>query len=147
MSRLVPYARSARPGMQADDAPGNAGPALKDRIEAISKYIPAEILAFYVPVVPTINLIKPDTHNLTLQWVVFVLAWVLVPVYFFWIAKGDQRLPRQIAISSAAFPIWAFVTNRELGPFGGIYQEAIALMLLMGFSLLTAFLLPRPPAD
>lgn len=147
MSRLVPYSHAAPPGMQADAASGDQDPQLKQRIEAISKYIPAEILAFYVPVVPTINMIKPADYTGLLQWAAFILAWALIPIYFIWIAKGDQRLPRQIAVSCIAFPIWAFVTNRNLGPFGNLYQEAVALVLLMGFSLLTAFLLPSLQAE
>ena len=144
MSRLVPYDRGGRPaGLQDDEIASPSDTPLKDRIEAISKYVPAEILAFYVPAVPTINLLKAKDLIPAIQWGAFILAWLLIPIYFWWIAKGDQRLPRQILVSVVAFPIWAFVTNRELGPLGAVYDESLGLLLLLVFSLLTAFLLPR----
>jgi hypothetical protein len=153
MSRLIPYAhRGMTPSPRAsagaaaaaaeavEDVPGTP---TQDRIEAIAKYIPAEILAFYVPVVPAIELLKNAQVHRPLQWFAFGLAWVLVPIYFLWIGKDDARKWNQIILSSLAFPIWAYATNRELGILGAYYEAAGALILLLFFSLLTAFLLPR----
>jgi hypothetical protein len=153
MSRLVPYANkgtTASPGagpgaaaatdVSADKAPGT--PA-QDRIEAIAKYIPSEILAFYVPVVPAIELLKNASVHAVLQKIAFWLAWILVPIYFLWIGNKDARKWRQVSLSTFAFPIWAYATNRELGIFGAYYEAPGALILLLLFTLLTAFLLPK----
>jgi hypothetical protein len=113
------------------------------RIAAVGAYIPAEILAFYVPVVPAIELLKMQGLRAPLQWIMFFVSWVLVPAYFLWIGKGDDRRARQATISAIAFPIWAYATNREIGIFGSYYDAAGALILLLLFSLLTAFLLPK----
>lgn len=162
MSRLVPYAGGSaaaasatgarREGVVRGDAAAvqtgggvavSSGTPPQDRIAAVGAYIPAEILAFYVPVVPAIELLKTQALHHPLQWFAFLLAWALVPVYFLWIGKGDERRARQVAISSIAFPIWAYATNRDIGPFGSYYDAAGALILLLVFSLLTAFLLPK----
>jgi hypothetical protein len=151
MSRLVPYANKGmvvtpggREGAAAeaniDQAPGTP---TQDRIEAVAKYIPSEILAFYVPAVPAIELLKDAALHPVLQKFVFWLAWVLVPVYFLWIGKKDERKWRQIGLSTLAFPIWAYATNRELGVTGAYYDAPGAVILLLFFSLLTAFLLPN----
>lgn len=146
MSRLVPYAGGAAPPpgtirAASEDPPNRPTPAA-DRIEAISKYVPAEILAFYVPIVPAINLLQHEAWRPPIQWAAFALAWLLVPVYFVWIAQGDRRRWRQVALSSLAFPIWAYVTGALKGPLAPWYEDAIGVILLLAFSLASAFLLP-----
>jgi hypothetical protein len=153
MSRLVPYARHgaesspkrapAGAAAEARTAATAPGTPTQDRIEAVAKYIPAEILAFYVPVVPAIELLKNAQLHPVLQQIAFWLCWALVPAYFLWIGKGDDRKWRQVVLSTLAFPIWAYATNRELGVLGHYYEAAGALILLLFFSLISAFLLPK----
>ena len=144
MSRLVPFkgGPAGNAKIVGAGAPNDPTPT-RDRIEAISKYVPAEILAFYVPVVPAITLIKRVEWQSPLQWAAFLFAWVLVPAYFLWIGKDDQRRKLQAAVSSAAFPIWAYVTNRNQGPLASWYDDAFAVVLMLLFSLGTAFILPK----
>jgi len=144
MSRFVPYkggplanGKIVAAGASDSDTP------IKDRIEAISKYIPAEILAFYVPAVSAVALVKNSTWHSPLHWLIFVLAWALVPVYFLSIDKEDDRRKLQAWVSSLAFPIWAYVTNRSVGPLGQWYDDAIGMIVMLLFSLLTAFILPK----
>jgi len=153
MSRLVPYGGGTSTGVVV--ASGNASPAVvaagavngqtpaRDRIEALAKYVPAEILAFYVPAVPAISLLKHPAWVPWAHWAAFLVAWALVPLYFHSIGKHDARRNRQMFVSSLAFPIWAYVSNRTIGPLAPWYDDAFGVLLMLGFSLATAFLLPE----
>ncbi|HET7154845.1 MAG TPA: hypothetical protein VFI87_05715 [Hyphomicrobiaceae bacterium] len=149
MSRLVPYTPFGGKVATAAAADPGGGPSpTKDRIEAVSKYVPAEILAFYIPAVPAINLLQHAEWIPALQWVAFAVSWLLVPIYFRWVAAGDPRGGLQALVSSVAFPVWAYATNKAVGPLAPWYDEAAALLLLLVFSLVSAFLLPkRPPGE
>lgn len=147
MSRLVPYAgaNAARDndafGAANQKQPTGAA-STKDRLEAVAKYVPGEILAFFLPVVSAIELLPAEERRAG-HWIAFIVSWVLVPIYMKWVAGADQRGPQQIAVSTVAFPIWAYATNREIGALGPWFSEPRALIVLLCFSLLTAFLLPK----
>jgi hypothetical protein len=49
----------------------------------------------------------------------------------------------QIVVSTIAFPIWVYSTNRDVGVCGSVFMEPVALLLLLFFTLLTAFLVPK----
>lgn len=144
MSRLVPY-RGGLPAAASAAAVAEGEPhtPVPDRIEAVAKYVPAEILAFYVPAVPAIALLHHSEWKPWLHWAAFLISWTLVPLYFLWIGKGDDRRGRQILVSSIAFPIWAYSTNRTIGPFADYYDDALGVILMLVFSLVTAFILPQ----
>lgn len=144
MSRLVPYAGG--PPTAILFASGRTPPTpSRDRIEALAKFVPAEILAFYVPIVPAISLLRNPDWIPWFHWLAFLLAWILVPIYFIWVAEGDRRRVRQALVSTLAFPIWAYVTNRTIGPLAPWYEDALGVIVMLLFSLATAFLLPRRP--
>lgn len=139
MSRLVPY-RDATIGQDA--GPGGVAPPVSARLEAIGKFVPAEILAFYLPASGAAVLAGADLA-MWLQWITFFIGWFAVPAYFLWIARGDERGWRQALVSWVAFPIWVMASNAfwPLRPWI-LPNPALALWLLAVFSLLSAFLLP-----
>jgi hypothetical protein len=111
VSRLVPYAGSsaARKTPVGAASPASQTPSAEDRLEAVAKYIPGEILAFFLPATSAVEMLARERRPLA-HWVVFGLSCALVPVYFRWVAHGDPRGARQIAISTLAFPVWALLT-------------------------------------
>ncbi|WP_321867133.1 hypothetical protein [Paraburkholderia tropica] len=144
MSRLVPYSGGSPAAVTAASSGTLPHTPPLDRIEAIAKYVPAEILAFYVPVVPTITMLRHHQEWIPgLQWGAFFLAWVLVPTYFWRIGSGDDRRMFQVIVSTIAFPVWAYVTNRTIGPLAPWYDDALGVVLMLVFSLATAFVLPN----
>jgi hypothetical protein len=148
MSRLVPYAGSyepQRPGVAADGSAAPVSASPRERLEAIAKFVPAEVLAFYLPGVNVVQMF-PAEQQTWLHRGLFALAWLGVLAYFRWIAAGDARGPRQIVVSVLAFPIWVYATNRDVGVFGAIYKEPTALLLLLVFTFVCSFLVPQKPA-
>jgi hypothetical protein len=161
MSRLVPYrnrlaTRATAPAARREGAQPEAAPApqdtggrtpVEDRIAAVAAYIPAEILAFYVPAVQAIELLKNPGWHGPGQWIALGISWVLVPVYFLWIGRNDDRRWQQVLLSTLAFPIWAYATNRDIGVYASYYDPQLSTLLLLVFSLATAFLLPKKASN
>lgn len=142
MSRLVPYRSST--GFLQDGVPHGVDAQISTRLEALSKYVPVEILTFYVSASAAAPLAGTDLSS-PLQWITFFIGWIAVPVYILSIAHGDERGPRQAFISSIAFPIWVMnLTSIEFWPVPYMPRNpGLALWSLFLFSLMTA-LLPPP---
>lgn len=140
MSRLVPYRSQGGKILQDQVGPGGDTPPAA-RLEAVGKFVPAEILAFYLPASGAAQVAQASLVPV-LQWLTFFIGWAAVPVYMLWIAEGDERGGRQAIVSSIAFPIWV-MASATFWPIPYMARDAgLALWLLALFSLVTAFLLP-----
>jgi hypothetical protein len=156
MSRLIPYAGSSRRSVSetvVEAVPAAAGtqvtPSGQDRLESIAKYVPAEVLAFYLPAVNAVEMMTKEAKEwqTVLHRGIFAIAWLGVAAYFKWIAKGDARAVRQIIVSTIAFPIWVYATNRNVGVFANFYNDGASLLVLLTFSFICGFLVPQPPRN
>ena len=119
--------------------------------EQILKYLPAEVIAFYIPALTVAATLKPTTvgaqstsYNLALP-IIFLIALIGTFVYMRKNAKEaltkegidnvEQRSILKAAISTLAFFIWAFYLG---GTFAGIEGYATYGTLgILGFTFLT----------
>jgi hypothetical protein len=99
------------------------------------KYIPAEIVAAYLVargiVLSARPVDKPDLVTLT---IVAIVAWIMVPAYFYWVTtRGNQKpLTVQIVLATIAFPIWVFAIGelQSLVGTGSSYTSILDLSYL-----------------
>jgi len=122
-------------------APSSAG---DDYVGRLLKYIPAEIVGFYLAAAGLISP-SPGAPYYNGLWLVFGLGFILVPIYF-WITTSRQGKPAlwsQIILATIAYPIWVFAIG---GPFTyfGWYRSSIASVLLVFATVV--FGLYKPPA-
>lgn len=119
--------------------------------EQILKYIPAEVLAFYIPALTAAETLKQATAGTEITsytvvvYAIFVLGLLGTFLYIFRNAKSaltkegidnaGQRSLLKAAISALAFFIWALYIG---GPFAGIAGYATYGTLgILGFTFIT----------
>jgi hypothetical protein len=128
MSRSIVYERDAfGPGSEstAADASKYGG--------KLAKYVPAEVLAFFVPVVAIID-------SNPLLWVALVLATVFTPVYV-WIIAGKEAEPQRwytYVIAILAFVVWAIGTTEVGAALFRLETSEAGVVLMVGVFVVPA---------
>lgn len=129
--------------------------------EQIVKYIPAEVVAFYIPALGVATGLKPTTTGTEttssaygyVVWAIFLLALVGTFMYMLKNAKTEleekkidnvgERSLLKAAISTLAFFIWALYLG---GPFVGIEGYATyGALAILGFTFITPALYDAVP--
>ncbi len=86
--------------------------------ERVAKYVPAEIIAGYTPLMALAAANggeKPTEVTLWLAGLVFLAGFIATPLYLWRVSgKVGKSKPIQIVIATIAFPLWAYVLG---GPF------------------------------
>ena len=122
-----------------------ATPTVDDYLGRLLKYIPAEIVGFYLVAAGLISP-KPDAPNITGLWVVFALGFILCVLYF-WIAtsrdEGKGPLWSQIALATSAYPVWVFAMGGPFVSFGW-YRGSVASVVLVFVTVLFGMYKPQP---
>ena len=110
----------------------------------IAKYVPAEVVAFYIGVDKIVTGL-PNSGSFTItpliQFIVsavlFGLAWAGTPLYLAKQAEPGQDWVAHVTISTVAFPIWAYAVQGTVftNPvYTGIYNAGIAGILVAVFT-------------
>ena len=124
-------------------AGGAAQPTVDNYINKLWKYIPADVVAFYIFVSGLISGVS-DVPQQLYYWIVLVLGLV---VTFVWTLRQTQ-LPKQnpayiqAVISSGAFAVWVFALG---GPFAFFswYTSVLGAIILAAFTLLIPLINPK----
>jgi hypothetical protein len=125
--------------LQADEAP----PALDEYKDKLLKYIPADVVAFYIPALGLIASLKQEQRPLWL-WAAFVLGLILTVLW----TLRETRMPgkppaiTQTAICAGAFVVWALALG---GPFAlyDWFTPVLGSLLLIFYTPVVAFINPR----
>lgn len=142
MTRVVTYSRPVSGGPVAPTGTRKAQPD-DTYAERIVKFIPGEVLAFFVPASAA-----AVAGGAAAQLFILLVGLVGNVLYLRYAARrlppGKQVLPHYFAISSWAFLIWAFATNAGLAD---VLPEALAFgvpnAVSLGLLLIaTVFLAP-----
>jgi len=140
MNRLVP----AQPrGARAFS--GNSKEDIKDYLDRVARYVPAEILAAYLTLVPIITATTKEKEQAVLQ--IALLAVVLVGLlllnipYLLRAAQPDQPKRKHILVSTAAYLAWTYSIG-GLWTRIGLYHEAVAAILIVFVSLGSGLIIP-----
>lgn len=131
MTRTVVPPRALR-GRPAELGPARAADSLPDRIV---KYVPAETLAFFVPVAAAIGSRRPALLAAV------VVAGLIGTVGYLWLAgqraAPDQRpLPHFFVLAGLAYLCWAVGTNGNVAALMGLDQLGGAVLLGMAVFLI-----------
>jgi hypothetical protein len=102
-----------------------------DYFSRLLKYIPAEVVAFYI----SAGGIVPADHpkRLGYLWAIFTVGAIATPVYMLFAARDDETkkpIPIQILLATIAFPVWAYAMG---GPFASLawYEAWTGSLLLL----------------
>jgi hypothetical protein len=111
-------------------------PATKDEyLDRLLKYIPAEVIAFYIFVIGRIpeNPVPPEAK--LLQWILFIVFFFLNFGYLWRVLH--VRKYQQLIISLVAFVVWVFALG---GPFTFLewYKSLYGEILLPVYTLAVA---------
>ena len=128
----------------------NADDRIKEHLERVAKYVPAEIIAVFVSINTAIDTL-PFTEKKYIYAVNLLLWWIITFFYFKWVAKPDElpAVPTQQKVSVIAFIIWAYAFTGNGGVFGNgahgfnIYYPGIALIVLALFTFVSGFIVPK----
>jgi hypothetical protein len=138
MSRLV----QAQPrGAKAFS--GNGAKDIKDYLDRVARYVPAEILAAYLTLLPIVlgtTKTEPKLRTGLLAIILFGLGLINFP-YISRMAKPGEPKLKQMIVSAVAFLAWTY----SIGGFWtnlGLYHEAVAAILIVFVSLGSGLVIP-----
>ncbi|MBW4651651.1 MAG: hypothetical protein KME20_01095 [Kaiparowitsia implicata GSE-PSE-MK54-09C] len=112
--------------------------------ERLRKYIPAEVVGFWLTVSGMIQSAAENIPKAGLLWFLFVVGLFFT---YAWTRRQTQEPGKltartQIAISCGAFIVWVFATG---GPFAASwegYEPLYGSLLLVTYTLAVAFVIP-----
>ena len=99
--------------------------------------IPSEIITAYVTIQGLISGYAGAGNKDTLMWIVFVVLFVLTPIYLFFIT--NVRKWGQINFTSIAFVIWVIAVGSPLATILDFPSIFIGSVLLVVYTLLIPF--------
>ena len=119
-------------------------PPRDEYADRLRKYIPTEVVGFWLAVSGLIQSAANDIPKAGLLWLLFVTGLVFT---FGWTRRGTQAPGKptawtQIGISCGAFVVWVFATG---GPFAASwtsYKPLYGSLLLITYTTAVAFVIP-----
>lgn len=148
MARLVEAKVKSPLVHGAADMAGGEDPRqkLKDYGERLAKYIPAEVLTFYIGATQLILSKEGDAHKafrLRLFAIVGLVAWFATPIFLGLYSKEPQtKRPNQI-IGFIAFAVWAYAYPAGWCAEMKWYDPICGGLLLLTFTFGVAFYIPK----
>lgn len=138
MGRLV----DPKPRVAVARATGDNG--AKDYLERLAKYIPAEMLAAYLTLLPIVASTTDGqpTMRLALQLVVFIAFVALTPLYLRFMATKGQPKRLHMIVGTGAFVVWAYYQGALFATLGW-YHAGLAAVVLVIYTLVSAVLVPN----
>ena len=135
MARTIVYSRKGV-GSNANAAPAGGPENGGDNFaERLVKYVPAEVLSLFLP------LVAIATGESELLWVLFGAGFLATFAYLFLSAERNQNQPKPLhhfyVLALVAFAAWALGTSADISGVVGVGPKVAALSLG-----LAAFLLP-----
>jgi predicted membrane channel-forming protein YqfA (hemolysin III family) len=137
MSRLVRYPPAALAGDEVEDT-------YKDKLERLAKYVPSEVLATYIFLNGIAATAASHTERLLWFSISFLICLSFTPIYFYLIRSPGDAVRHQQITSTIAFIIWAYGLGAGLFKEADYYFPIAAAFAVAIFSLVSAFIVPKP---
>lgn len=120
-------------GLEAEEFNAVSTDTTKEYLEKVAKIIPGEVIAAYLAMIGFVPLIKNEALHQPAYWTVFAFGTLGTGLYINYQADPNRPKWAHIAVSIISFLLWAYdTTGEKICP--GIYDSAIAAILLIGFS-------------
>jgi hypothetical protein len=122
---------------------GNGTQDVKDYLNRVARYVPAEILAAYLTLLPIVIGTTRTQAALRiglLAVILFGLGLINIP-YLLRMAPADKPKRKHIIVSTLAYLAWTY----SIGGFWttlGLYHEAVAAILIVFVSLGSGLVIP-----
>ncbi len=115
--------------------------------ERVAKYVPAEIIAAYLTLLPLVlSGTDPDTGRRTAYLAIILSIGVIFTPLYLWRFPGTKRIKVfHLIISTLAFVVWAYSIPEGLFGDVGIYDRVGAAILLVVFTLASGLFAPSAP--
>jgi hypothetical protein len=135
-----------------EPAPGasEAMPQPDNFMERVAKYIPGEVLAFFIFINAILEqAVRTGGKGATMAGVpvttvaqgAVVVGWVLTPLFIWYVREeGDAWLTNAL-VSTLAFPFWAYALGAVA--FDDHWDGNLAAILLATFTVLSGLIAPR----
>lgn len=123
---------------------GDKGEKTQEYLERVAKYVPAEVIAAYLALLPVVlSATDPDTTRRTI-WlaVIFGLGVVFTPLYLWRFPGASSVKWFHFVVSTTAFVIWVYSIRGGLFDDVGGYDTVGAAVSLAAFTLLSGLLAP-----
>jgi len=161
MSRLVRIPRAPEQDLGIagleDVLPGglpqagaDAQPAADNYVERVAKYVPGEVLAFFIVVNAILNqavqtggkgAMMAGIPVMTVAQGVLIVSMVLVPLFVWYVReKGDAWVVNAL-VSTLAFPFWAYALGATA--FVEHWDGNLAAIMLATFTIVSGLISPR----
>lgn len=158
MSRLVRIPASESSGIIGLDEQLLGGfekseqtaPASDGYLERIAKYVPGEVLAFFIVINAILNQVVQTSGKgalmagipvMTVAQVMFFVCLLLVPLFVWYVReKGDAWVINAV-VSTVAFPFWAYAIGATA--FSEHWDGNLAAITLATFTVVSGLISPR----
>ncbi|REK18429.1 MAG: hypothetical protein DWQ37_04150 [Planctomycetota bacterium] len=112
-----------------------------DRLERVAKYIPGEIIAFYILALGILNSVdEGDGLRTPVAWGCLALGTLATPSYVYRLAsKWDRATFVNAATSTVAFGVWAYNLG-GIFTYQGWYVPWLGSILIGAFTVVSAFI-------
>lgn len=123
---------------------GQKGPGPDGYADRLMKYIPTEVVGFWLAVSGIIQSGGAQVPQVGLLWLLFVIGLVFT---FLWIRRQTKELGKptawtQILISCGAFIVWVVATGGPVAATWAGYQPLYGSLLLITYTTTIAFVVP-----
>jgi len=147
MSRLVEPRRKQFTLAESPLEPSAPAPrdTIKEYGERVAKYVPSEILAFYAAAVSLIASLDIRTNQLKRLWLFGLMAlffWIVTPLWLARFSKEAAIRKTNQLVGFIAFAVWAYAFPAGIFHDFKLYDPIIAGLLLMVFTVVSAFITP-----
>jgi hypothetical protein len=153
MSRLVRIPKLAESDLVIaglEDAQAQSPPMADNYLERIAKYVPGEVLAFFV----FLNVILEQAQKTggkgavmagvpvtTVAQGAFAVGLVLTPLFVWYVREEGDAWFTNAFVSTLAFPFWAYALGAVA--FNDYWDGNLAAILLATFTVVSGLIAPR----
>ena len=127
-----------------------AAPAGDGYLERIAKYVPGEVLAFFIVINAILTQVVQTSGKgasmagipvMTVAQVAFFVCLILVPLFVWYVReKGDAWVINAV-VSTLAFPFWAYALGATA--FSEHWDGNLAAIMLATFTVVSGLISPR----
>jgi hypothetical protein len=104
--------------------------------ERVLKYIPAEVVAFYVAAIGIVDTVADDNKSKSAAYVIiFLVGMGAAPAYVWKLAGVGQPKRFQMFWAALAFAIWGYTLGGPFKLIDGLHQPWIGSLLLLTVTL------------
>lgn len=112
---------------------------VKDYLDRVSKYIPAEVLAAYIAMN---GMATSSKHQATLFAIIFIACITCTPIYITRFTTTKKEAWTNSVMAVIAFAIWAYATGQGIFTCIGLYDPPTASVLLALFTFISGAVVP-----